>query len=115
MLKSSITGKIGEALAYNFLKNKKYKILATNYFSNFGEIDIIAKFKKTLVFVEVKTRTTKAFNYGMDAVGLKKQSNIKLTASQYVKENYKKKIPKIRYDVISILGDDIEHIENAFE
>ena len=51
----------------------------------------------------------------MDAVGLKKQNNIKLTAKQYLTENYKKKFPKIRYDVISILGDDIEHIENAFE
>lgn len=113
MLKSHNTGKIGEAKAYHYLTEKKYKILDTNFSSCHGELDIIAIFKKTLVIVEVKTRSTKAYGYGMEVVGHEKQRRIKKTAEDYLFIN-KIRYKKIRFDVISILGDEVEHIENAF-
>ena len=54
-------GKKGELIAANYLKKQKYKILETNYKNQIGEIDNIAKDKNYLVFVEVKTRISKAF------------------------------------------------------
>ena len=113
MLKSHTLGKIGEALAYRFLTKNKYKILKINYFSPFGEIDIIAKFRKMIVFVEVKTRSTYAYNVGLEAINKHKIDCIKKTANCFL-ENYNKKYKDYRFDVISIVDDKIEHIENAF-
>ena len=56
-----VFGQVGELYAERFLKKQKYKILAKNYVTPFGEIDIIAKTKNTYVFVEVKTRSSSAF------------------------------------------------------
>lgn len=58
---NKIVGNVGETWAQNYLKKKKYKILEANYKNLIGEIDIIAKFKDTYVFVEVKTRATSEF------------------------------------------------------
>lgn len=105
----------GEKQACDFLmKDKRYAIIATNYRNKVGEIDIIARDKKTLVFVEVKARSTLAFGRPCEAVDYRKQQKIRRVAESYLifKKLYDK-VP-VRFDVIEILGEKINHIENAF-
>ena len=112
-MNTKIPGKIGEAVAFNYLKQNDYKILETNYTCKMGEIDIIAKKDEIIVFVEVKARTTAKFGLPREAVTLYKQHKIKLVATYYLQKT--KNFDKIcRFDVIEILGENINHIQNAF-
>lgn len=116
-IKQSV-GKKGEEAAQAFLKNKGYKIEATNYRTSAGEIDIIARDKSALVFIEVKTRTTQTFGLPCEAVGYKKQVKIRRVALQYLAERPFGSGP-VRFDVISVLvcapnHCRIDHIVNAF-
>jgi len=109
-------GKASEIIASNFLKAKGYKILATNYKNKIGEIDVIAKDKKTLVFVEVKARNSKAFGHPLEAIDEQKQWKIRRVAELFLITKHLTGTP-CRFDAISILGwedPEIEHIENAF-
>lgn len=112
-----VEGKIGESLAVNYLKQKGYKIITINWKNKVGEIDIIACDKKTIVFVEVKMRSSLSKGYPREAVGYHKQNKIRKLAESYLKENsiYER---DCRFDVVEIIGDEkeytIEHIENAF-
>lgn len=109
-------GKKGEALAYYYLKNKGYKIIAKNYKNFLGEIDIIAKDKDYIVFVEVKTRMSRAFGDPLEAIDETKQFKIRQVATMYLKERRLLEV-NCRFDVLAVLGDnidDIRHIENAF-
>ena len=111
MLKTDI-GKNYENIAVNYLKKSGYKIIAQNYRLKIGEIDIIAKDKKTLVFVEVKYRHTKEFGTPAEFVTTQKQNKIVKTALLYLKQNNID--GDFRFDVVSICGDETEHIKNAF-
>ena len=104
----------GETLAKEFLIDKGYKILETNFKNKIGEIDIIAKVNNVIVFVEVKTRESVKFGYPREAVNYYKQQKIRRIATSYLK--YKGLFDKIlvRFDVIDIVGTSITHIENAF-
>jgi putative endonuclease len=107
------TGDEGEGKAVSFLKDKGYKILARNYSCKFGEIDIIARIKNALIFVEVKTRATQAYGGGVAAVNPRKQRKITKTAIAYIKEN-KPKFDSITFDIITVTDGKTEHIQNAF-
>ena len=110
-------GKVGEIIAAKHLQSKGYKIIAKNYKNELGEIDLIAKHGDYLVFVEVKTRLSKAFGSPLEAVNLHKQNKIRQVATFYLKQ-HKLLDTNCRFDVVSIVGqiDDYEitHIENAF-
>lgn len=110
--------KLGEEKAANFLKSSGYKIIAQNYKNRFGEIDIIAREKDTVVFIEVKARHTDTFGEPEAAVGRFKQGQISKTALCYLKEN-KLLDKKARFDIVAIRYIDqapkINLIKNAFE
>ncbi|MDR0953663.1 MAG: YraN family protein [Elusimicrobiota bacterium] len=106
-------GDDGENLAATYLKEKGYKIIARNYLTKLGEIDIIALKNKTLVFVEVKTRSTASFGGGIAAVGPSKQDRIAKTAIEYIKHN-KPTFDGVIFDIIAITDGKAEHIQNAF-
>ena len=108
-----VKGKKNEQLAYEYLKKRKYKILEINYVNAIGEIDIIAKDKNAIVFVEVKFRESAAFGYPMEAVDVRKQNKIRRVATIYLKQNSLFD-EEIRFDILSVLGEEITHIENAF-
>ena len=115
-MQSNIYGKKSEIIASQFLKKKKYKIIETNYKNKIGEIDIIAKDKDYLVFVEVKARLSRAFGDPAEAVDFKKQQKIRDVAQLYLMQKGKTE-EKCRFDVVTILGDeqsDINHIIDAF-
>lgn len=107
----------GEEAAVEFLLHKGYKIVAKNFKSHFGEVDIIALDGKTLVFVEVKTRSNDSFGLPHESVIQRKMRHIIRTAQYYLSRL--KEVPLARFDVISIQEIDgkpnIEHIKDAFE
>ncbi len=106
-------GKKYEQAAADYLKNLKYKILEQNFkLLPVGEIDIIAKDKNTIVFIEVKYRKNKDFGAPFEFVTKTKQQKIIKTALCYIKKNKIKS--DIRFDIISICGKETEHIKNAF-
>ena len=108
------TGKTGELKAKEYLEKQGYKILSTNWhFSKNAEIDIIAMEKDTLVFVEVKTRTTENFGHPFEAIDQRKVQKIYMAALSYI-EVEKPKHKNYRIDAISVLGKEykIEHIKN---
>ncbi|MEJ2655840.1 MAG: YraN family protein [Desulfobacterales bacterium] len=111
-------GKESESLAVRHLKKIGYKILEQNYRNSLGEIDIIAKEKGVLVFVEVKARKTPFYGSPKRAVTLKKQRKISMVALYYLKAT-KQTQAKARFDVVALsLANDnprVEIIKNAFE
>ena len=108
-------GKAGEDLACRYLEKNGYTILERNkHYSRFCELDIIAKHKNTIVFIEVKTRKTDNFGTPFEAVTKTKYENIKKGVQFYLSEN---KVKDYRIDVIGItLKPDIkiEHIKNVY-
>ncbi len=108
-------GKMGEELAVDYLIKNGYKIIETNRrFSRFCEIDIIAVDKDTLVFAEVKTRSTDICGRPFEAVTKSKYQHIKRGLFMYLQENPQHK--KFRIDVISVLLKPelkIEHLKNV--
>lgn len=115
-MSTSKKGKHGEKLAANYLKNHGYEILEENYRHKRGEIDIIAKKKGLLVFVEVKSKTIDKYGFPEEAVDSKKEEMIITTADQYLfDKNWQ---GPIRFDIISILGQgdntEISHFKDAF-
>ncbi|MBQ7623973.1 MAG: YraN family protein [Clostridia bacterium] len=109
------SGNEGEKLAAAYLKKKKYKIIALNYFSRFGEIDIIAENKGVVAFVEVKKRKNDSFGAACEAVNGAKIGKIKKTALYWISQNPESALMP-RFDVIEVYTDTktINHIENAF-
>ncbi|MCI5889262.1 MAG: YraN family protein [Brachyspira sp.] len=107
-------GNAGEDLACRYLEKRGYKILERNkHYSRFCEIDIIAEYKTTLVFVEVKTRTTNDFGTPFEAITKSKYENIKKGIQFYLQEH---KFQKHRIDVIGITLKPelkIEHLKNV--
>lgn len=111
-------GEKGESLAAWYLKKNGYKIIEQNYRTQLGEIDIIAKEKKTLVFVEVKARRSTRFGNPKWAVTPKKQRKISMVALYYLKTTNQTSA-KARFDVVAITSNQdqpqIEIVKNAFE
>lgn len=113
-----LLGKLGEDAAVNLLKEEGYKIIARNYKSKLGEIDIVAQDRDTFCFIEVKTRQNDSFGAPLESVALRKQRQISKAALLFLKEqNLFHK--KARFDVVSIINTQekprIELIKNAFD
>ena len=94
------------------MASKGYAIVACNYKNYLGEIDIIAKEKQTLCFVEVKSRSSAAFGLPKEAVDARKQRKISQVAVTYLKERQLLN-QACRFDVLSVLKDT--HNQSQFE
>lgn len=121
MADTSKLGAWGESLAGRFLQKKGYTILAANYRCRYGEIDLIARNRKYLVFVEVKLRRSDRFAQGREFVDMRKQERLRATASMYLAA-HDETLPA-RFDVIEIYAPEgiqtaepvIHHLEDAFQ
>ena len=121
MGRNNLVGAWGESLAAGFLCKKRYTMVAANYKSRFGEIDLIVKNRKYLVFVEVKLRKSDNFAAAAEFVDSRKQNRLRLTAEMYLAENPTNLQP--RFDVIEIYAPQgldtikpvINHLEDAFQ
>ena len=118
---NKVKGDFGEDYSCRYLKEKGYRIIEKNYKNQFGEIDIIAKDKENLVFVEVKTRGSDKFGSPAQAVNHSKKQHIINAARLYISKNMTDL--NIRFDVIEVYAsfvsgefilESINHIENAF-
>lgn len=111
-------GKQGEKIAVSYLKKNGYRICETNFRCALGEIDIVAREKKELVFIEVKTRKSQALGYPEQAVGLRKQKKLSQLALMYLQKNRLADVCA-RFDVVAITmlpqGNEIVLIKNAFD
>lgn len=113
-------GKKGEAAVKNFLKQKGYQILKTNFRTRYGEIDIIAAEENTLVFIEVKTRASLNCGIPEESVNFRKQQRIRGLAMEYLLQPGRKRYRDLRFDVASVLTDkegrvrEIIILESAF-
>ena len=107
-------GSAGEDAACAYLLRHGWTILDRNVRRGRGEIDVIARRKGTVAFVEVKRRS--GLNYGRpaEAVNREKQQRIAHAAALYMQENGLSEA-RIRFDVIEILPGEIQHIEGAFD
>ena len=121
MAKSKLSGAWGEAVAAEYLRKRRYKIVASGFRSRFGEIDLIACNHHFLIFVEVKTRKSPDFAKAREYVDQRKQNRIRTTAALYLAENPTRLQP--RFDVIEIyapegtetIKPEINHLEDAFQ
>ena len=121
MGRNNLSGAWGETVAGEYLRKKKYKLLAAGYRCRFGEIDLIACDRKYLVFVEVKTRKDGDFALAREFVDARKQARLRSTAEMYLSQNPTSLQP--RFDVIEIYAPQgiqtkdpqINHLEGAFE
>jgi len=112
------TGILGEEAAVKLLKEKKYQILERNYRNRLGEVDIVAKDKDVICFVEVKTRLSDDPDFALEAVGPRKQKKIAQTALSYLKQ-HDLLDAEARFDVVAITQQrsgelTVEIIEDAF-
>ncbi len=117
---NQLFGKRSETDAVTHLKKLGYKILETNYRNRLGEIDIIAKDRDTIAFVEVKARKSKTYGHPKWAITLKKQRKISMVALSYLKATRQIQA-KARFDVVTVTLNSenttstIDVIKNAFE
>ena len=117
MAKHNVLGEKGEDMACDYLRQKGYRIAERNWRHGRAEIDIIAWHEDTLIFVEVKTRSSEHFASPEEAVTPKKEALLISAGQAYMQHiNYEW---AIRYDIISVIMPDnktasIQHFENAF-
>jgi len=99
------SGKISEEQASKFLESQGYRILFRNYKAQGSEIDIIAREKDTICFIEVKSRRSERFGSPQEAVTLAKQQKIARAASMFLQENDLQN-KSCRFDVVAIIRQD---------
>ena len=112
-------GSLGEEEACTYLKKQRWKIVARNFRVPEGEIDIISRRGKLMIFVEVKTRSSAVYGQPWEAVGHRKRKRLKTAAGIYIHEHSLQGDLEFRFDVISITLDDalkpkLEWIQDAF-
>jgi len=113
-----VRGRKGETLAADFLKRRGFRILQRNWSGRFGEIDLIAREKEALVFVEVKTRASDLWGGPEEAVTTAKQRRLIKTAREFAHRHRLEDTP-MRFDVIAIETDSgdkpvVRHYPDAF-
>jgi putative endonuclease len=119
-MKRQTTGMLGEKLAADFLTKQGYKIIETNFRCKEGEVDIIAREGDFLVFIEVRTKTSRAFGTPEESVTARKKAHLRNVAARYL-ESYDSQLPEWRIDFVAVELDRtgktrrIEVIKNAVE
>ena len=117
---TATTGRLGEVFAAEYLVRQGYEILEKNYRRQYGEVDIVARDRGTLVFVEVKTRHSSCYGAPVEAVDKRKQRQLSKVAQGYLL-SCQLHDTAARFDVIGVTLDQnnkpaqIELIRNAFD
>ncbi|MCK4798508.1 MAG: YraN family protein [Spirochaetes bacterium] len=109
MLNKRQLGKIGEDIATKYLENNGIQIIERNYYTKYGEIDLIGIENKTIIFIEVKLRKNKNFGLPSEAIDSKKLKRIHNTATNYISEmNFTNN--DCRFDVICLFYSNHENL-----
>jgi putative endonuclease len=112
------TGRLGEAIAAEHLTRAGYQIIERNFRCPLGEIDIVARDRETLVFVEVRSRRTDNFGSPLESIGFAKQKKLSLVAAFYLSRHGLYEI-KARFDVVAVKlrppHPEVELVRDAFD
>lgn len=104
-----------EQVAVEYLERNGFRIIERNYRNRIGEIDIIAKERNTICFVEVKYRNDGKYGYASEAVNVRKQHKIQRVANYYLMRKGYSEWTDCRFDVLAVEGVDVTLYRNAFE
>ncbi len=111
-------GNAGEDLGADFLKGRGFRIVARNYRTRFGEIDIVAEHRGELVFVEVRSLSSSSRHLPEETISFEKQKRLSLTAQAYLQKN-RLEDRVARFDILAIEIDGstptVRHLPDAFE
>jgi putative endonuclease len=116
MPRISLSGKLGESLAADYLTAKGYRVVCKNYRFGRYELDLICRQEETLVFVEVKARSSARFGYPEQFITARQAAFLRAAAESYIfKINWQ---AAVRFDVVAILLNEegvpeIRHFEDA--
>ena len=112
-MNNRLIGEIGERAAERALRQAGGRVLARNYRTKYGEIDLIVLFSGTVAFVEVKARSGDGHGTPSEAVDKAKQARIARAAMLYLAENpeYER---RARFDVVEVFRGEVRHIPDAF-
>lgn len=118
MARNVEVGALGEELAVGHLVERGMVVLARNWRCRYGELDVIAEHAGTVVFVEVKTRTGRAFGTPAEAVTFAKQARIRRLAGLWLREQERGWV-RVRFDVVAVVlapgcQPDVSHLEAVF-
>ena len=114
-------GQDGEEACCRYLQQQGLKLLARNYHSRRGELDLVMKDDNTVVFVEVRYRKSSAYGSALESITTRKQEKLRITAEQFLQQETKLK--NGRFDVVAMTGNlnnngstsySFEWIKNAF-
>lgn len=118
-MKKQHVGEIGEKLAVEFLKKRDFRIIQRNYRCPHGEIDIIATKKDTLIFIEVRTRTSSTYGAPEESITAFKKEKM-VSSALYYCSHHSDLPPNWRIDFVAVELDEvqnkvkrIEHFESA--
>jgi putative endonuclease len=106
-------GARGEALAARWYEERGYEVVARNWRVAGGELDLIVRHGRAMVFCEVKTRATTRFGSPAEAVTPAKQRRVRRLAATYL-ATVPARPSSVRFDVACVLGEDVEVIQEAF-
>ncbi len=106
-------GAEAEERAARFLERRGLEIVARNYRTRLGEIDLVARDGATLVFVEVRMRSCSRYGGAAASVGWRKRARIEAAARQFLSRLAR--VPPCRFDVVAVEGDAPEWLRGAFE
>ncbi|HLY82136.1 MAG TPA: YraN family protein [Acidimicrobiales bacterium] len=107
-------GIAGEDAAAAWYLARGYEVAARNWRCRDGELDLIVRRGRMFVFCEVKARTTDAFGAPVEAVNRSKQARIRRLAARWLDQDAPLRPREIRFDVVAILGGELEILEGAF-
>lgn len=113
-----VVGTLGEQAACNALTDQGYRVIHRNYRVRGGELDIVCERNGTLVFCEVKTRTSNQFGLPEEAITIAKRRRLRKLALEYLQREGRR-ARTLRFDVISVFMTggqvgELRHIVNAF-
>ncbi len=106
-------GADGERVAAEWYEARGYTVLARNWRCSDGELDLIVATGSTVVFCEVKTRSSDRFGTPFDAVGPAKQRRLRRLAGRWLREAAPFRPTTLRFDVAGVVGRRVDVIESA--
>lgn len=109
-----LLGRNGEDAVARWYENQGYTVVARNWRVREGEIDIVVRGDRCLVFCEVKTRSSLRFGSGREAVTITKQRRIRQLATRFLQENDLGFVERIRFDVAAVMGKRVDVVMDAF-
>ncbi|HUZ08909.1 MAG TPA: YraN family protein [Acidimicrobiales bacterium] len=108
-----LLGAVGEGLAAEWYRARGFEVLDRNWRCRLGEIDLVCRSGDLLVICEVKSRSSDSFGAPVEAVTLAKRRRLRRLGTRWLAE-HRVRCDRVRFDVVSVLGDRVGVVEDAF-